>query len=319
MFTRINKVATCQQQLLVQSFRVRNHLSIRQYKHAVVASKSDIQYEKKTPREHVLLRPGMYVGQVDWIRYNQWIYNETLNKMQKKEISYSPALLKIFDEILVNAADNFHRNTNLKTIKVNVEKNGEAHGLPRLKISVLNDGQSIPIEIHEKEKLFIPELIFGHLLTGSNFNDSVSRLTGGSHGYGAKLTNIFSNHFEVEIYDHENRRKYRQLWSENMNQCNAPVVDQYKIGNNVELPAKKSYIQISYEPDLRLFGLSPSMDKKVISQNIDDLLYLIQRRTFDVAGCLKDVDVYYNSKLLPVQSFDGYINLFTRDHGTEEG
>ena len=55
--------------------------------------------------------------------------------------------------------------------------------------------------------MYVPEMIFGHLLTSSNYDDSVQRFTGGRHGYGAKLTNIFSKRFEVEIVDPK-RKKY---------------------------------------------------------------------------------------------------------------
>ena len=61
-----------------------------------------------------------------------------------------------------------------------------------LRVSVTNDGDGIPIEEHPTEKVWVPELIFGHLLTSSNYDDSKERTTGGRNGYGAKLTNVFS-------------------------------------------------------------------------------------------------------------------------------
>ena len=53
-----------------------------------------------------------------------------------------------------------------------------------------NNGKGIPVEIHSKEKIWIPEMIFGHLLSSSNYDDDEKKLTGGRNGYGAKLTNI---------------------------------------------------------------------------------------------------------------------------------
>jgi len=52
--------------------------------------------------------------------------------------------------------------------------------------------------MHKEHKVLVPELIFGHLLTSSNYDDSVKKVTGGRNGYGAKLTNIFSKSFQVE-------------------------------------------------------------------------------------------------------------------------
>ena len=117
---------------------------------------------------------------------------------------------QIFDEILVNAADNKQRDKKMTTIQVTVDvtnpstastatptttatntstatntNTSKAAGnrkdhhtkaastsLPKLRISVYNDGKGIPVAMHATEQMYIPELIFGHLLTGSNFNDS---------------------------------------------------------------------------------------------------------------------------------------------------
>lgn len=68
----------------------------------------------------------------------------------------------------------------------------------------------IPIEIHSTEKIYTPELIFGHLLAGSNFNDEEKKLTGGRNGYGAKLANIYSHEFTVETADKKSGQKYKQ-------------------------------------------------------------------------------------------------------------
>jgi hypothetical protein len=56
-------------------------------------SPSDI-YERKTPLEHVLLRPGMYVGQVETIKGENWVYNSSDDRMVLQDVTYSPALLK---------------------------------------------------------------------------------------------------------------------------------------------------------------------------------------------------------------------------------
>ena len=55
--------------------------------------------------------------------------------------------------------------------------------------------------MHSKEKVYVPELVFGHLLTSSNYNDDVKKVTGGRNGFGAKLTNIFSKKFTITTAD----------------------------------------------------------------------------------------------------------------------
>jgi len=62
--------------------------------------------------------------------------------METRKVSFVPGLYKIFDEILVNAADNKQRDPTMKLIKVVVDREkGE--------ISVENDGQGIPVQIHD--------------------------------------------------------------------------------------------------------------------------------------------------------------------------
>lgn len=71
-----------------------------------------------------------------------WVYNTEADGMEMREVSFVPGLYKIFDEILVNAADNKQRDKNMDSIKVVVDR---AKG----EISVYNNGRGIPIEIHE--------------------------------------------------------------------------------------------------------------------------------------------------------------------------
>lgn len=188
------------------------------------SSSSSTKYERKTPHEHVLLRPGMYVGQVEASPSDVWTFNDNSGKMEKTNRVFSPALIKLFDEILVNAADNKQRDKRMTMIDISVkEKNG------KLKISIRNDGKGIPVAKHATEDMYIPELIFGHLLTGSNFDDSSGNLTGGRHGYGAKLTNIFSTRFKLETYDSQRGLLYKQQWESNMTKTNPPVIEKREV------------------------------------------------------------------------------------------
>jgi len=86
-------------------------------------------------------------------------------------------------------------------IKVTIDSN-------RNRITVWNNGKGIPIQMHATEKVYVPELVFGHLLTSSNYDDSVKKVTGGRNGFGAKLTNIFSKKFTITTADSSNKKKY---------------------------------------------------------------------------------------------------------------
>merc|ERR1740129_1799407 len=148
--------------------------------------------QKKTPIEHILLRPDTYVGSVEKQEDTVWVWNGEIGKMEQQDISYVPALYKIFDEILVNAADNLQRpNSGTTEIRVEIDPKHK-------RIKVWNNGKGIPIQIHKKHKVFVPELVFGHLLTSDNYDDSEKKVTGGRNGFGAKLTNVFSRRFIIE-------------------------------------------------------------------------------------------------------------------------
>jgi len=224
-------------------------------------SKDSSKYDKLTQREHVLVRSDTYVGSIECTDEDHWIYDEEKNKIKKKTIKFTPGFLKIFDEVLVNAADASQNDKSCDTVKVEYNKE-EGY------ISVWNNGDAgIPIEEHEKHKTLIPSMIFGELLTGSNFDDSTERTTGGRNGLGAKLANIFSNRFIVEIVDEKRKKKFIQEWSENMAVIGEPSVTSQK--------NTKSYIKVTFYPDFKRFGI------KDLNNDHYGLFY---RRTIDIAG-----------------------------------
>ena len=128
-----------------------------------------------------------------------WVLDSTTHRFKHSKIKYIRGLYKIFDEVLVNAADNFQRDHRMTRIDVTIDPGS---GL----ITVLNDGKSIPVQIHREHKIYVAELIFGHLLTSSNYEDKKKKVTGGRNGYGAKLANIFSSFFAVETADSSSRK-----------------------------------------------------------------------------------------------------------------
>ena len=127
-------------------------------------------YQKKTQLEHILLRPDTYVGSIEQSTQPMWVLDAKTKRIVKKQTTYVPGLFKIFDEIMVNAADNKQRDPSMTTIKVDIDRETNT-------ISVANDGKGIPVQIHSEHNCYVPELIFGHLLTGSNFDDDEKKTT----------------------------------------------------------------------------------------------------------------------------------------------
>ncbi|KAJ2609198.1 DNA topoisomerase 2 [Coemansia sp. RSA 1365] len=243
-------------------------------------------YQKKTPVEHVLLRPDTYIGSVEPIEEEMWVVDSATKRMVQRKIRYTPGLHKIVDEILVNAADNKTNDPTMKKVEVTIDKENGV-------ISILNDGKGIPIEIHREQKVYVPELIFGHLLTSSNYNDDQEKTTGGRNGYGAKLCNIFSHEFIVETADATEQKKYHQVFSDNMKHIGKPKITKFS--------AKREYTKITFKPDLAKFHMT-SLD--------DDAVAMITKRVYDLAGCVDGIKVFLNGEAIPLKNFKSYVELF---------
>ena len=250
------------------------------------------KYDKMTQREHILLRPDTYVGDIEPTIEKIWVFNN--GRMEKKELKYTPAFLKIFDEILVNSRDHSVNDQTCHTIKVWYSKEEGS-------ISVSNDGDSgIPVEEHPVHKVLVPSMIFGELLTSSNYDDTEQRTTGGRNGYGAKLVNIFSKEFTVEINDAKRKKHFVQTWRNNMEVAEPPIVKALAKGI-------KSSVKITFYPDLAKFNLT----------ELDEEHYQIfYRRTLDIAGTSHSkLNVFFNDEKVPIQNFKEYVDLYY--HGSE--
>ena len=222
-----------------------------------------------------------------------WVFNSETEVMENRQVSFVPGLYKIFDEIVVNAADNKQNDKNMSEMRVTISREkGE--------ISVWNNGRGIPIEIHSKEGIYVPELIFGHLLTSSNYDDSQQKVTGGRNGFGAKLCNVFSTEFTLETQDTRQGKKYIQTWTDNMT----------KMGKAKILTGKgDDYTKVTFKPDFAKFGME-GID--------DDFEALVKRRVYDLAGTA-GVAVKLNGTRIPIRNFRKYMEMYTKAIRLERG
>ena len=249
--------------------------------------------QKLTHIEHVLKRPDSYVGPVELGTEPYWILDG--DKFSKKNLKYSPALLKIFDEILVNAIDrNSLHPKQVSSISVAIDKESGS-------VTIENNGPlgGIGVRMHEKEGLWNPELVFGHLLTSTNYDDTQKRIVGGRNGYGAKLANIYSTEFSITIKDHETKQTYTQKWSKNMTVCDPPKIKKHS--------GATSSVAITFTPEWKRFGMS----------KMDDTIYKIfQKRVWDASICTtQNCKVKFNGVVLTKQTFETYAKMH---EGVEE-
>ena len=253
-------------------------------------------FVKKSQLEHIFDLPDTYIGSIENTELDTWIYDNDQDKIIHKNIKYVPGLYKIFDEVLVNAIDQHVRienDSNIKhkvtEIKVNIDQEKNL-------LSVYNNGVGIPIVEHQEHKIYIPELIFGQLLTSSNYDKDEKKITGGKNGYGAKLANIFSNSFKLTTIDHERKLKYEQLFEKNMSIKGKPKITKC---------TEKPYTVIEFEPDLKRFNLEKIND---------DTINFMKKRVIDCTACTnKNVNVYLNDKKIECKTLEKYVSYYLDD------
>ncbi len=258
------------------------------------------KYKKYSHREHILELPDTYIGSVETSEVRRWIFDAKSNKMGYHKVQFNPGFYKLFDEILVNARDALVRSTTekdktpVKHIDISVKQDGG-----KLTISVENDGDGIPIEEHPTEKKYVPEMIFGHLLTSGNYNKEEEKIVGGKNGYGAKLTNIFSHEFSVETRSPRHGQKYSQTWQDHMLKCSKPSITKDK--------AAKGYVRITYTPDLSRFK----------DLDLENMISVLHTRAIEIAALAgKDVKVTWNGEVIATNTFEKFAKLFVKDEAS---
>jgi DNA gyrase/topoisomerase IV subunit B len=253
------------------------------------------KYRKHELRDHVYNLPDTYVGSAEKTQVDTYVYDDASQRMVKKEVTYVPALLKIVDEIVVNAIDQTMRlkapgtpsdAKQVKNIWITANKDTG-------RITVTNDGDGIDIDKHPEHKVWIPELIFGELLTSSNYDQTEEKVWGGKNGIGLKSTNIFSLELIAETVDHRRKKIYTQRFFNNMKERDAAVVKSF---------SKAPFTRISFLPDYARFGMKGMTD---------DMFALFRKRAFDACATTSSaVSVYFNEELLQSKTFERYTDLY---------
>lgn len=256
------------------------------------------QYQRKTDKQHILDNPDTYIGSVENVDADMWIFDNETQKIVQKNIEYIPGLYKLFDEGIVNARDHVMRMIQspildkrfVSYINANIEQDGT--------IILSNDGNGIDIAKHPEYDIWIPELIFGHLRTSTNYDKTEKRIVGGKNGFGFKLALIWSTYGKIETIDHTRGLKYEQTFRNNLDIIEDPII--------TKVPkTTKPYTKVLFKPDYKRFGI-PGLSP--------DMLGLLKKRVFDIAAVtdhsIKKVKVGFNEELTPVKNFQQYVDLY---------
>ena len=253
------------------------------------------KYTSMTEREHIIRRSGMYVGNTSESTKQEFIYDNDEDNITIQNVTFSDAMLKLFDEVLSNSCDEYRRIDNMGLTRIDVTVNKSNNEI------TIKDNGGIPIKKHKDAGVYVPEFIFGQLRTSSNYDDSENRIGVGTNGLGAVLANIFSKKFNVISSDSKN--KIDVLWSNNMTEKSNPVISK----------CKDHFTQISFIIDFDKFeqteyGLT------------DDFVKMIQKRCIDAAAANPKLKVSFKyidknkkelfNKTWMFNKFEQYIELY---------
>ena len=277
-----------------------------------------LQYQRKTDKQHILDNPDTYIGSVENVDANMFIIEDkkgeekgeekgNKNKDEKnriilKQIEYIPGLYKLFDEGIVNCRDHVIRMIQkqkndplLKTTKCvsYINTTITEDGM----ITFENDGNGIDIEKHPEYEIWIPEMVFGHLRTSTNYNKDEKKIVGGKNGFGFKLVLIWSSYGMIETVDHIRGLKYVQEFTNNLSIISEPIITKTK--------SQKPYTKVSFRPDYERLGITG------LSQ---DMINLFKKRICDIAAITDHkhhmIKMHYNNELIQVKNFQQYIDLY---------
>ena len=266
-------------------------------------SKDLNKYQKKSDREHILDNPDTYIGSVELLDSDEFIHNSESNAIFKKNIKFNPGLYKLFDEGIVNCRDHAIRMQQLIANKIKKSKpvtyidiSIDSDGV----ITMENDGNGIDIAEHPEYKIWIPEMIFGHLRTSTNYDKDEKKIVGGKNGFGFKLVLIWSTWGYVETVDHIRGLKYKQEFHNNLETIDKPTITEV---DKTTLP----YTKVSFKPDYKRMLLTKGITP--------DILALLRRRVYDIAAVTsKTIKVKLDGKEIPIKNFQQYVNCVVGDN-----
>lgn len=231
---------------------------------------------------HILLRPQTYIGSNKYIHESKYVFKN--NRFEIENIEYVPSFIKIFDEIITNSVDESKLNKKLNKIDIDVDIENN--------IIKIKDNGGIPVKIHDEYKMYIPEIIFGNLMSSSNY-DNENRIVGGLNGLGAKLTNIFSTEFSVVTCDGKNM--FKQIYYNNMREKSDPIIKR----------SNEKFTEITFKPDLKLFEMN----------SIDYGNYkMIEKRIYDLAATNNNIMFTLNGTNIKFNSFEDYIKMYNDNY-----
>ena len=249
--------------------------------------------KKLDHREWLLLRPDTHIGEVKPMELPHLTVTpgddvSTAVQASFGAVTISPALVRLMIELVMNALDNARRCKTQRYIKVTIDPSG--------KISVKNDGSTLPIEpfasIPEKNTVTVA---FSHFLVSSNYDDEEDRYGAGKNGVGGKGCNVFAKDFEVEVVNPP--LHFKQRFENNMEKEHPPHIK--------KVATKTPSTQVQWFPDYARLGMGHVVELgRLRDEEIDVLRGLVY--TLSVCAPPK-VGVWLDDQKLSLRTTDALV------------
>lgn len=253
------------------------------------------KFEVLSGRDQILRRPTMWIGAIDKVKQDMFILNE--EKVDHKEVEFIPAFRKIVDEILDNSLDALIEKRNaVGNIKVEMTDDmvyieDDGPGIPVIKKKLSEaEAKSLPkAEAEQISNSYIPEIAWTRLFSGTNFQDSDSKTTIGSHGIGSKATAIFSTKFIGKTDDGKKSCVVKSVNNLEKSSC------------KTDSSSGKTGTSVEFYPDLARFKMQK------IESIYHDLMY---QRLLCLAITFPRIKFTFNKKRININD-KKFLNMFS--------
>lgn len=256
---------------------------------------SDQKITILSDREHCLKRSGMYIGSVKPEKQMFWVLNSE-KKLIRQEVEFIPGLFKIFSEIVDNSIDEVAVRGFGDTVNIEYDKQTGF-------ITVSDNGRGIPIDKHDEAKVPVPQVIFAHLRSGSNFDDT-ARETVGMNGVGATLATIFSEKLIVQVK--RDGKIYQQVFKDNLAKIEDPII-------NKDPKQKQTGTFVKFKPDPKIF--CQPLSEILVHKRALELSYMYPKITINVKIISNEEDCFKCNEVVTYkgEKFEDFVKLFGND------
>lgn len=255
------------------------------------------EYKNLSPEDHFRARPQMYIGSCKQTSRKEWALVD--GKSVLITTTTPAAIFQVIKEFVGNIGDNV-----INSRKAGIDPGKSIITVKRGKITMSNQGLSIPIEKAKgKDKhLYIPEMIFGTMHSGSNLGDGITG--GGAHGIGGKAGPFTGKRFFLRILNPVQKKSYEQTWTDQGRNKTQADIQPYD--------GKKSLVHIEYEIDQTIFEYAPGKFSYT-EDDINIMKWICVSLSFSCR-----IKIHFNDEVLEYNDRDYAMTYYSGDNSDED-